>query len=134
MLGLVPVAFGQEMEPGANSKVLAMESLKMQAYRSRDIRTLDQLLDESFVAVGQDGEIRSKTQLLVNIKQAESLQCSANQMIVRMHGNTAIVTGLYEMRRMVHGTGELERGRFMDTWLNRNGQWLAIASLSISGK
>jgi Domain of unknown function (DUF4440) len=134
MLPLMPVAFGQQVELGVDSKVLAMESLKLQAYRSRDLRTLEQLLDQSFVAVESDGEIRSKVQVLLGVKEAESLQFLATQMIVRVHGDTAIVTGLYEMRPMVHGRGTLQRGRFVDTWLNRNGQWLAIASLSIPGK
>jgi hypothetical protein len=130
----MPAADGQTSDQHAESKMHAMENLKLQAYRAKDFRTLDKLLDNRFVAVAQDGETRSKVKELLMVKESDSLQYIENDMVIRMHGNTTIVTGLYEIRRLVHGSTSAERGRFIDTWLNREGQWVMISSLCTPAK
>jgi hypothetical protein len=51
-------------------------------------------------------------------------------MTVRLHGDTAIVTGIYRLNGILDGKGIDQRARFVDTWLEKNGKWVAIASLS----
>ena len=127
---LAMAAVGQAPDSYVESKIRALEGLKMQAYRAEDLRTLDKILDDSFVSVSQDGEERSKPKVLVRLKEVASSQYLLDQMIVRLHGETAIVTGLYEMHGVRRGKAFVERGRFVDTWLNKDGQWVMIASVS----
>jgi hypothetical protein len=112
------------------SKIIALERAgKLQAWAAKDLKTLDRLLDDTFVYVDQDGRLLAKADLLLFVQNADSLRCVTNEMVVRVHGNTAIVTGLYELKGVLHRKAFVQRGRFVDTWLNRNGQWVAIASL-----
>jgi hypothetical protein len=112
------------------SKIIAMERAgKLQAWAGKDLNTLDRLMDDAFVYVDQDGRLLTKADMLVFVQNADSLRCVMNEMVVRVHGNTAIVTGLYEMKGVLQGRPFVQRGRFVDTWLNRSGRWVAIASL-----
>src|ERR1700758_5255159 len=87
---LAMAAVGQAPDSYVESKIRALEGLKMQAYRAEDLRTLDKILDDSFVSVSQDGEERSKPKVLVRLKEVASSQYLLDQMIVRLCGETAI--------------------------------------------
>jgi ketosteroid isomerase-like protein len=47
---------------------------------------------------------------------------------VRMHGNTAVVTGAYNEKGTSKGKPYDFRDRFTDVWMNVNGKWQVIAS------
>ena len=116
-------AVGQATDSYVESKIRVLEGPKMQAYRAQDLRTLDKILDDSFVSVSQDGEERSKPKVLVRLKEVASSQYLLDQMIVRLCGETAIVTRLYDMHGVRHGKAFVERGRFVDTWPLKRGSW-----------
>jgi hypothetical protein len=50
-------------------------------------------------------------------------------MVVHLHGNAAIVTGVFEIKGVDRGKPYAQRERFVDTWLYKNGQWVSIAGL-----
>jgi uncharacterized protein DUF4440 len=120
----------QTYDADVESKIIALERAgKLQALVAKDLKTLDRLLDDAFVYVDHDGQLLTKADMLMFVQNADSLRCLTNEMVVRVHGNTAIVTGLYEMKGVLQRKPFVQQGRFVDTWLNRNGQWVAIASL-----
>jgi hypothetical protein len=49
--------------------------------------------------------------------------------VVHLHGNAAIVTGVFEIKGVDRGKPYAQRERFVDTWLYKNGQWVSIAGL-----
>ena len=112
-------------------KLLALERVgKLQATQLKDLKMLNEILDESFVVVDQDGVLMNKTQVLAYVQMATSLRYLTSDMTVRLHGRTAIVTGTYRLNGVVAGKSIERHGRFIDTWLEREGKWLAIASVS----
>jgi len=112
------------------SKLMAMERVgKMQAWQNKDVQALNSVFDDAFVYVDPQGRELSKPEMLANIRRDDSLQLIAEAMTVHLHGDTAIVTGLYRMKGAIGGKPYVRRGRFVDTWLHKNGQWVAIASL-----
>ena len=112
------------------SKLIAMERVgKMQAWQNKDMKTLDTMFDDAFVYVDPQGRELSKSELIAYIQSFDSLQFIAEAMTVQLHGDTAIVTGLYRMKGTERKKAFARRGRFVDTWLYKNGQWVAIASL-----
>jgi hypothetical protein len=129
-------SFGQQASSAAaESRVMALERLaKLQAYASKDLRTLDALLDEEFVDIDQEGKARNRAEFLAYVQMIYSLRYTMESPIVRLHGDTAIVTGLYQMSGVLRGKPFLRRGRFVDTWLMRNEHWVEIAGLSTPGK
>ena len=126
----MPAAVAQSPDFYVESKIRALEGLRLQAYRGRDLRTLNKILDDRFVGVGVDGEERSKTKELTRIMDISSLQYLLFEVNVRMHGDTAIATGLYEMQGVLRKKAFVEHGRFVDTWLNKEGEWVMIGGLS----
>lgn len=116
------------------SKLVALERVgKMQAWQNKDMKTLNTVFDGAFVYVDPQGRELSKSELIAYIQSFDSLQFIAEAMTVQLHGDTAIVTGLYRMKGTERGKAFVRRGRFVDTWLYKNGQWVAIASLSTPG-
>jgi hypothetical protein len=52
-------------------------------------------------------------------------------MVVHLHGDTAVVTGIYQTTGIEHGKPFKHRERFIDTWRYKNGVWMSIASLTM---
>jgi ketosteroid isomerase-like protein len=118
-------------DPDVESKIIAMERVeKMQASEGKDLKTLDTVLDADFVFVDPGGKLQTKSDVLAYVQSVNSLQYVIEGMVVRLHGDTAVVTGLYRMTGAERGKPFVRRGRFVDTWLHKNGRWVAIASLS----
>jgi ketosteroid isomerase-like protein len=117
------------------AKLVAVEQVgkmqvgKMQAWQNRDTKTLNAVLDDAFVYVDPEGKVLTKPEVRLYIETTDSLQFTAEAMTVKLHGKTAIVTGIYRMKGVEHGKPFMRRGRFVDTWLDKNGLWVAIASL-----
>lgn len=126
-----PVGRAQGDDPNAESKVFALERIaKLQACETRDLKTLDTMLDDAFAYVNSQGRLLTKSEALASVQTVDWLQFVTEAMGVRMHGDTAIVTGLYRMKGGERGKQFSRRGRFVDTWLLKAGRWVAIASLS----
>ena len=115
----------------ARSKIVALERIaKLQACENKDLKMLDELLDAKFFYVDPTGKLQTKRQLMAFVAMADSLQFLTNAMVVRLHNDTAVVTGLYQIKGVVRGNPYVSRGRFVDTWLREEGRWVAIASLT----
>jgi hypothetical protein len=118
-------------DPDIKSRIIALERLsRVQAWKARDIKTLSKLLDNDFLCVNRDGKLQTKSDLLASVQSAEIVEYLADQIVVTTHRDTAIATGIYQIRGLIRGKPFLERGRFVDTWLLKNRQWVTIATLS----
>lgn len=128
-----PVAYPQAVDPDVESRIIALERVvRVRALETKDWKVLDEMLDESFVSVDPKGRVHRKAEVLESIRLNNSPHSSLAAMIVRVHGDTAIITGMYQMKTMERGKPVGGTGRFVDTWLHKNGCWMAIASLSTS--
>jgi hypothetical protein len=113
------------------SKLVALEKVgKLQAIQLKDLKMLSEVLDENYILVDQDGSLLNKAQVLAYVQKATSLQYFVSEMTVRLHGSTAIVTGVYRLSGVVAGRRIERRVRFIDTWLEKQGKWVTIAGLS----
>lgn len=115
------------------SKIIALEqAFKVLAYQNKDTKTINSILDDNFVLVNEHGGLQTRAEFLLFVHSADSLSYKAGAMIVKLHGETAVVTGLYELKGVIKGKPFRHQGRFVDTWLQKSGQWVAIASLSVA--
>jgi ketosteroid isomerase-like protein len=126
-------AFSQNsQERDTESKLIALERLmRVQALSSKDVNVLTTFLADEFVMVTMEGLPKEKAEFLDYLQSLDSVRYETQEMIVRVHGNTAIVTGLFQMTTVKRGKPLAQRGRFVNTWLNREGRWLIVASVSI---
>jgi ketosteroid isomerase-like protein len=113
----------------AEAKILATEHMWGQAYVNKDPKALERILDDAFVNVDSDGVLQTKAEVLAELRASTVVQFLTESMAVHLHGNTAIVTGVFQIKGLDHGKTFEQRERFVDTWLYKNGQWLSIAGL-----
>jgi ketosteroid isomerase-like protein len=127
----ISAAYGQGTpESDAGSRIIALENVWTQAAQSRNRKALGALLDHAFVYVGPAGKRLTQAEGLAGLEATRGFQVLSEPMVVHLHGDTAVVTGIYETKGVERGKSFVRRGRFVDTWSNKNGGWRSIASLA----
>lgn len=115
-----------------STKIIELErESRIQAYERKDLKALSAVLDEGYVSVNAEGRLQTKADVMLFVHVADSIHSTLQLVEVRVHDNTAVATGLHQMKADVRGKPMLLRVRFVDTWLLKDGQWVVIASLSI---
>jgi ketosteroid isomerase-like protein len=123
----IPAAAQEESDAAT---VRALELQLAEAYKLRHIDLLASLLAEDFVITFEDGSVYSKTGYIsysatpsVRLDLAET-----SDVKVRLHGNTAVLTGAYHERGTSNGKPYEYHDRFTDVWMKSGGKWQLIAS------
>jgi ketosteroid isomerase-like protein len=107
-----------------------LEEKWTESYKKRQIDILSSLLAEDFVITVEDGNVYSKsgyishtadTSTHVDVAEIKDLK-------VRMHGNTAVVTGAYHERGNSNGKPYEYHDRLTDVWMKVGNKWQVIAS------
>jgi ketosteroid isomerase-like protein len=111
-------------------KIVALEKLWNQAYKSGDTKALDALLDDSIVLINDDGSVQSKSQFLASVKapNAQEQQVAPESMKVNVHGDVAIATGVLRVKGVQKGRVYVRRESYVDTWLQKGATWVCIAT------
>jgi ketosteroid isomerase-like protein len=115
---------------GDESKIIALENLWNQMQLHRDADAMEKILDPDFVLTDYDGSVLSKSQFLDSIRDpADQLTVEVSEdMKLHRHGDTVIVTGATHEKGSNKGKKYEHHGRFTDTWIKQNNQWLCVAS------
>jgi ketosteroid isomerase-like protein len=124
------LAVAQKERNPAATKILALEQKWNDAYKRSDIAAMDSLLADDFIITVEDGSTFSKPGYIAhNGESAVHVMISEmSDLQVRMHGNTAVVTGAYHEKGTEKGKPYQYRDRFTDVWMNLSGKWQVIAS------
>lgn len=126
---LAPVLLAGQEEPNV-AKLRALEVELTDAYRLRQIDHLASLLDEDFVITFEDGSTYSKTGY-ISYSATPSARidvAEVSDLKIRLHGNTAVMTGAYHERGEDKGEAYDYHDRFTDVWMKKDGKWRLIAS------
>ena len=123
------IPLGAQEKPDA-AYIRSLELQWTESYKHRQVDILASLLADDFVITIEDGSTYSKTGYIshsaepsVHVEVAEM-----SDLKVRMHGNTAVITGAY------HEIGESNskryeyHDRFTDIWMKNGGKWQVVAS------
>ncbi len=110
--------------------VRALELKWTESYKQHNIEILSSLLSDEFVITVEDGSVYSKAGYIshsadsgVHVQVAEM-----SDLKVRMHGDTAIVTGSYHEKGESNGKPYEYHDRFTDVWIKTAGKWQVVAS------
>jgi ketosteroid isomerase-like protein len=125
---VLPLAAQSGDEEGSRSKVLALERAWNQAEAFNDLKALDALFDNRLVYVDFDGTLKSKAEFLLGVKAAHMQQVITESMAVQIFGDAAIVTGTYHSKEFKDGKPLVRRGRFVDTWVQKDQTWVCVAA------
>ena len=139
LLLLISLAFVQTVSraQGDETKIIALENLWNQMQVSHDADAMSKLLDSDFVLTDYDGSLMNKAQFLASIRDSSNQLTveASGDMQLHVHGETVVVTGATHEKGTLKGKPYQHQGRFTDTWIKKNGQWLCVASqLSLIGK
>jgi ketosteroid isomerase-like protein len=115
------------------SDAAAIKALEMkwaESYKQHNIDILSSLLAEDFTITIEDGSVYSKTGYIthtadskVHVRVAE-----LSELKVRLHGDTAIVTGAYHEKGDSGGKAYEYYDRLTDVWMKSGGKWQVVAS------
>jgi len=101
VFAMLSAVLAQDTEAATKSKIIALEQLWNQAYKSADTKALDSILDNGIVLVNDDGSVQTKTEFLASVKPATAQPAAQQQQVepesmnVHVYGNVAIATATY---------------------------------------
>jgi ketosteroid isomerase-like protein len=110
-------------------EIVDLERQSKDAALHRDAEFAEKVLADDYVAITPLGQVVGKADTIAARKTAQLRYetIDVSDMVVRLYGNTAIVTA----RATVKGTelGEEFSGpyRFTRVWVRRNGKWLTVS-------
>lgn len=110
------------------ARVLALENAWNEAEGHKDAKALSVLLAPTFAYTDVDGSFLNKEQFLAAIRSGSPSQIVNDGVKLESYGNVIIVTGAYREQGTENGKPFTHRGRFTDTWVEKDGQWLCVAS------
>lgn len=110
--------------------VRALEMKWTESYKQRNIEILSSLLADDFVITVEDGSVYSKAGYISHTADSGTKVQVAElaDLKVRMHGNTAIVTGTYHEKGESNGKRYDYHDRLTDCWVKTSGKWQVVAS------
>jgi len=134
-LAIVAVAPAWSIPSGVKSDqdtLIELEQRWDAAFHSHDQKFIATLLADEFVATYGDGTRADKAkELSLAIEDRQQVDSSKlDEFIVRVFGNTAIVWFTQHLVGPVKGKPVAVDYRYMDVWVNRDGQWKCVATQS----
>jgi ketosteroid isomerase-like protein len=125
---LIPLAAQDKGDTAATIRKL--EEKWTESYKKRQIEILSSLLAEDFVITVEDGNTYSKSGYITHTADS-SVQvdiAEISDLKVRMHGNTAVVTGAYHERGKSNGKPYEYLDRLTDVWMKVGNRWQVVSS------
>ena len=110
-------------------EIIDMERQAKEASLRRDVDFSQRTLAEDYVAITPLGQVTTK-QDTVSVRRSGQLKydtINVTDMVVRVYGDTAVVTARAEVKG--HQLGEDFSGpyRYTRVWVRRTGHWLAVS-------
>lgn len=102
------------------------------AFRGRDAKFIETLLDDEFVVTYDDGTRGDKAKEL-SLAAEFNQQIDSSKLddfIIKIHGNTAVVLFTLHLVGPINGRPVAISYRYVDVWVNRDGVWKCVASQS----
>jgi ketosteroid isomerase-like protein len=110
------------------TRVLSLENAWNEAQTHRDVKAIAGLLGSTFVYTDSDGVFSDRTQYLAGIPDDIASLIVNEGMKAESYGDTIVVTGAFREEGTDNGKHYLRHGRFTDTWIHQNREWLCVAS------
>jgi ketosteroid isomerase-like protein len=106
-----------------------MENDRIQAGVRKDVEAIAAVTADDYFQIDWNGQILNKAATLARIKSSEiRLQSNFLQDIdVRIHGDTAIVSGLATRKGSMNGEDVSGAVRYSRVYVNRDGRWQVVA-------
>jgi hypothetical protein len=114
-------------EDAARAKILVLENVWNRAEAAGDLKALDALFDTELTYIDSQGALLSKAEFLSYAKSTRLEQIATELIKVQLFDDTAIVNGTYRAKEFKNGKTVVQQGRFTDTWVYKDSNWICIA-------
>ena len=123
------IAFAGD-EPPDSTTIRSAELKIAEAYKSRQVDSFASMLDDDFVITFEDGSVYGKTGYLSYAASASTRieVAELSDLKIRMHGDTAVVTGIYHEKGIDNRNAYDYHDHFTDVWMKKAGKWRMIAA------
>lgn len=110
--------------------IRALEFKLVDCYRQHEVEVFASVLDDDFVITFEDGSTYSKTGYLAYSTSPSTRveTVEIQEMKIRLHGDTAVVTGAYHEKGLDSQKSYDYHDRFTDVWMKKAGKWRLIAA------
>ncbi|HXJ90618.1 MAG TPA: nuclear transport factor 2 family protein [Candidatus Binatia bacterium] len=127
---ILPILPLMAQESSTAGEIRGLEQKMLECYKHRDVEVFAAVLDDDFVITFEDGSTYSKTGYLSYSASSSTHIALAEipEMKVRVHGQTAVVTGVYHEKGVDNQRAYDYRDRFTDIWMKKAGRWRLIAA------
>jgi hypothetical protein len=129
-MAALPLVRARAQGPSDTTEIRSLELKMLDCYKHRQVEVFAAVLDEDFVITFEDGSTYSKTGYL-SYSASSSTQvelAEIPEMKIRMHGETAVVTGVYHEKGMDNQRTYDYHDRFTDIWMRKAGKWRLVAA------
>lgn len=127
-----PLVFAQapSSSDGDEKRIIVLENIWNQTQMSHDANAMASMLHSDFVFTDYDGTLMSKPVFLASIRDPSNKLSveESNDMKLHRYGDTVVVTGATHEKGTQKGKVYEHYGRFTDTWIKRDVQWVCVAS------
>jgi ketosteroid isomerase-like protein len=114
-------------DPGVVQQLERIEQQLASAWKVRDCAGWGAMLADDWEVTHIDAQTITKSQALEMCRTGPSVELTADDLRVRVYGDTAIVTG--RTKASVNGApAQTVMLRFTDVFVRRGGRWLVVAS------
>lgn len=114
--------------------IKAMEEKWAVAVSKNDDDAVAALVAENATAIGSDGTMRNKKEMLASMKDRKYESATEEDIQVQVYGNAAVATGVWRAKGTEKGKPFSEVERFTDTYVKIDGQWKCVATQSSAMK
>ena len=118
----------------APAGVRESENRWAEATSQHDVAAIQELIAGDYVGVTPSGRILNKAGLIAELRKDKNVYTSVTnpQMDVRAHGTATVVVGMTRQKgKNAAGKAFAYTYRWTDTWVERDGRWVCVASQSI---
>ena len=132
MVALAASAASAQRVKSDQDTLIELEQRWDAAFHGHDQKFIETLLADEFVATYGDGTRGDKAkELSLALEFNQQVDSSKlDEFIVKVFGNTAVVWFTQHLVGPVKGKPVAVDYRYMDVWVNRDGQWKCVASQS----
>lgn len=114
----------------AAATIKEMEEKWAAAASKNDDATVAAMLADSLTAIGSDGKMRNRSEMLAAMKGRKYESATEEDIKVQVHGDAAVATGVWRAKGTENGKAFDEVERFTDTYVKIDGKWKCIATQS----
>ena len=115
---------------GDETRIIGLENSWNLAQKNHDANAMAGILHPDFVFTDYDGTVMTKPQFLASIRDTSNTLTleASDDMVLHRFGDTVVVTGATHEKGKQKGKAYEHYGRFTDTWIRHNNEWLCVAS------